>query len=290
MITVNALINQAFQRCSLVGDGQAATGTQAMNALFDLQSLIAELNGQNLVLSDVETVNVNSNGVIRIMEELPEGWEEVTELPAVSSQLVGKVRKCGDKVYGCSVIPGTYNFQWVERPDIKWPDLLIKPLPDRVITLSRKLGIRYIQLFPGERQILDAKTKMGLPTFFTCETQLEKHKVENIEYNYEVFIIETDSIQSLEYRVTYLKTLPQYKLNDKLYFSEKILSILEDGLCAKLCLRYKLLDVKAMFDEEFANAVRLLKRVNQSNRPMIYEGIGGSYLDNYYNGFAPNQW
>lgn len=290
MITVNALINQAFQRCSLVGDGQAATGTQAMNALFDLQSLIAELNGQNLILSDVETVNVASNGVIRIMEELPEGWEEVTELPAASSQLVGKVRKCGDKVYGCSVIQGTYNFQWVERPDIKWPDLLIKPLPDRVVTLSRKLGIRYIQLFPGERQILDAKTKMGLPTFFTCETQLEKHKVENIEYNYEVFIIETDSIQSLEYRVTYLKTLPQYKLNDKLYFSEKILSILEDGLCAKLCLRYKLLDVKAMFDEEFANAVRLLKRVNQSNRPMTYEGIGGSYLDNYYNGFAPNQW
>ncbi|MBO7715209.1 MAG: hypothetical protein J6S85_16695 [Methanobrevibacter sp.] len=290
MITVNALINQAFQRCSLVGDGQAATGTQAMNALFDLQSLIAELNGQNLILSDVETANVTSNGVIRIMEELPEGWEEVTELPAPSSLFAGKVRKCGNKVYGCVAIPGTYTFEWVERPDIKWPDLLIKPLPDRVVTLSRKLGIRYIQLFPGERQILDAKTKMGLPTFFTCETQLEKHKVENIEYNYEVFIIETDSIQSLEYRVTYLKTLPQYKLNDKLYFSEKILSILEDGLCAKLCLRYKLLDVKAMFDEEFANAVRLLKRVNQSNRPMTYEGIGGSYLDSYYNGFAPNNW
>ena len=290
MITVNALINQAFQRCSLVGDGQAATGSQAMNALFDLQSLIAELNGQNLILSDVETANVMSNGIIRVMEELPDGWEEVAELPAASSQLVGKVRKCGNKVYGCSVIPGTNEFQWVERSDIKWPDLLIRPLPDRVVTLSRKLGPRYIQLFPGERQMLDAKSKMGLPTFFTCETQLEKHKVENVEYNYEVFIIETDSIQSLEYRITYLKTLPHYNLNDRLYFSEKILSILEDGLCAKLCLRYKLLDVKAMFEEEFANGVRLLKRVNQSNRPMNYEGVGGSYLDNYYNGFAPSNW
>lgn len=290
MITVNALINQAFQRCSLVGDSQAATGSQAMQGLNDLSCLIAELNAQNLILSDVETVNVASNGVIRIMEELPEGWGEVDELPEASAQLVGNVRKCGNKVYGCSAIPGTYNFQWVERPDIKWPDLLIKPLPDRVVTLSRKLGIRYIQLFPGERQLLDAKTKMGLPTFFTCETQLEKHKVENVEYNYEVFIIETDSIQSLEYRITYLKTIPQYKLNDKLYFSEKILSILEDGLCAKLCLRYKMLEVKAIFDEEFANAVRLLKRINQSNRPMTYEGIGGSYLDSYYNGFAPNNW
>ena len=231
-----------------------------------------------------------SNGIIRVMEELPDGWEEVTELPAASSQLVGKVRKCGNKVYGCSVIQGTNEFQWVERPDIKWPDLLIKPLPDRVVTLSRKMGVRYIQLFPGERQIIDAKSKMGLPTFFTCETQLEKHNVENVEYNYEVFIIETDSVQSFEYRITYLKTLPHYKLNDKLYFSEKILSILEDGLCAKLCLRYKLLDVKAMFEEEFANGVRLLKRVNQSNRPMSYEGIGGSYLDNYYRGFAPSNW
>ena len=290
MITVNALINQAFQRCSLVGDSQAATGSQAVNALFDLQSLIAELNSQNLILSDVETANVMSNGIIRVMEELPDGWEEIAELPAASNQFVGKVRKCGNKVYGCSAIPGTSEFQWVERPDIKWPDLLISPLPDRVVTLSRKLGVRYIQLFPGERQFLDAKSKLGLPKFFTCETQLEKHNVDNAEYNYEVFIIETDSIQSLEYRITYLKTLPHYNLNDRLYFSEKILSILEDGLCAKLCLRYKLLDVKAMFEEEFANGVRLLKRVNQSNRPMNYEGVGGSYLDNYYNGFAPTNW
>ena len=94
----------------------------------------------------------------------------------------------------------------------------------------------------------------------------------------------------LEYRITYLKSIPDYKLNDKLYFSEKIISILEDGVCSKLCLRYKLLDVKPIFDEEFANGVRLLKRTNNSNRPMTYEGFDGSYLDNFYNGFAPNQW
>ena len=290
MITVNNLINQCFQRCSLVGDGQAATGTQAMQGLNDLKCLIAELNGQNLILSDVETADITKNGIIRIMEALPDGWEEVTELPAASSQLVGKVRKCGNTVYGCEAIPGTYNFQWVERADIKWPDLVISPLPDRVVTLSRKLGNRYVQLFPGERQLLDSKTKLGLPSFFTCETQLEHHRVENIDYTYEVFIIETDSIQSVQYRVTYLKGLPDLKLNDKLYYSEKIVSILEDGVCSKLCLRYKLMDIKPVFDEEFANAVRLLKRANQSNRPMVYEGIGGSYLDSFYDGLCPRSW
>ena len=290
MITVNNLINQCFQRCSLVGDGQAATGTQAMQGLNDLKCLIAELNGQNLMLSDVETADITKNGIIRIMEALPEGWEEVTELPAASSQLVGKVRKCGNTVYGCEAIPGTYNFEWVERADIKWPDLVISPLPDRVVTLSRKLGNRYVQLFPGERQLLDSKTKLGLPTFYTCETQLEHHRVENIDYTYEVFIIETDSVQSVQYRVTYLKGLPDLKLNDKLYYSEKIISILEDGVCAKLCLRYKLMDIKPVFEEEFANAVRLLKRANQSNRPMVYEGIGGSYLDSFYDGLCPRSW
>lgn len=290
MISVNALLNQCFQRCSLVGDGQAATGTQAMQGLNDLKCLIAELNGQNLILSDVETADITKNGIIRIMEALPEGWEEVTELPAASSQLVGKVRKCGNTVYGCQAIPGTYNFEWVERADIKWPDLVISPLPDRVVTLSRKLGNRYVQLFPGERQLLDSKTKLGLPTFYTCETQLEHHRVENVDYTYEVFIIETDSIQSVQYRVTYLKGLPDLKLNDKLYYSEKIISILEDGVCAKLCLRYKLMDIKPVFEEEFANAVRLLKRANQSNRPMVYEGIGGSYLDSFYDGLCPRSW
>ena len=290
MITVNNLINQCFQRCSLVGDGQAATGTQAMQGLNDLKCLIAELNGQNLILSDVETADITKNGTIRIMEALPDGWEEVTELPPASSQLVGRVRKCGNTVYGCQAIPGTYTFEWVERADIKWPDLVISPLPDRVVTLSRKLGPRYIQLFPAERQLLDSRTKLGLPTFYTCETQLEHHKVENIDYTYEVFIIETDSIQSVQYRITYLKSLPDLKLNDKLYYSEKIISILEDGVCAKLCLRYKLMDIKPVFEEEFANAVRLLKRANQSNRPMVYEGIGGSYLDSFYDGLCPRSW
>ena len=290
MITVNNLINQCFQRCSLVGDGQAATGTQAMQGLNDLKCLIAELNGQNLMLSDVETADITKNGIIRIMEALPDGWEEVTELPAASSMLVGKVRKGGKTVYGCQAIPGTYNFEWVERADIKWPDLVISPLPDRVVTLSRKLGNRYVQLFPGERQLLDSKTKLGLPTFYTCETQLEHHRVENVDYTYEVFIIETDSVQSVQYRVTYLKGLPDLKLNDKLYYSEKIISILEDGVCAKLCLRYKLMDIKPVFEEEFANAVRLLKRANQSNRPMVYEGIGGSYLDSFYDGLCPRSW
>lgn len=290
MITVNALINQCFQRCSLIGDGQSCSGTQAMQGLNDLLCLIAELNGQNLILSDVETANIIKSEKIKIMAELPEGWSEVDELTYGTK--AGQICKCGDKIYAWEpATPGDPStLTWVERNDIVWPDLLINPLPDRVVTLSRKLGVRFVQLLPATKQVIDSKTKMGLPVFYTCETQLETVKAADTTYTYEVFNIELDSRQMLEYRITYLKSIPDYKLNDKLYFSEKIISILEDGICSKLCLRYKLLDVKPIFDEEFANGVRLLKRTNNSNRPMTYEGFEGSYLDNFYNGFAPNQW
>lgn len=289
MITVNNLINQAFQRCSLVGDGQAATGTQAMQGLNELKSLISELNGQNLILSDVETIDCNSNGTIRIMEELPEGWSEVDTLPAPSATIYGHICKCNGKVYACEA-PQQYIFEWVERPDIDWPDLLIKPLPDRVSSLARKLGNRYVMLYPAEQQVLDSRIKQGLPTFYSSETQLETVKSAGKIYNYEVFIIRVDTRMNLNYRITYLKSLPNLELNDKLYFSERIISILEDGLCAKLCLRYKLIDVMQYFEEEFANSVRLLKRANQANRPMTYADQGGSYLDSYYDAFAPRAW
>lgn len=290
MITVNNLINQCFQRCSLVGDGQTATGTQAMAALNDLQCLIAELNGQNLIKSDVETVDINKNGKIRIMESLPEGWFELTEWPdSLDNYKIGNILKVNNEI---KVVQGQATFKYLVPLNgfDKWPDLIISPLPDRVVSLSRKIGTRYLQLLPGDKPLLDSRTKHGLPNFYMCETQLEHTEVLDNSYDYEVFIIETDSVQNINYRITYLKSIPQYKINDRLYFSEKILTVLEDGLCAKLCLRYKLLEIKPYFDEEYANGVRLLKRVNNSNRPMTYEVNNGSYLDNFYNGLAPREW
>ena len=290
MITVNNLINQCFQRCSLVGDGQTATGTQAMAALNDLQCLIAELNGQNLIKSDVETVDINKNGKIRIMESLPEGWFELTEWPdSLDNYKIGNILKVNNEI---KVVDGQATFKYLIPLNgfDKWPDLIISPLPDRVVSLSRKIGTRYLQLLPGDKPLLDSRTKQGLPNFYMCETQLEHTEVLDNSYDYEVFIIETDSVQPINYRITYLKSIPQYKINDRLYFSEKILTVLEDGLCAKLCLRYKLLEIKPYFDEEYANGVRLLKRVNNSNRPMTYDVNNGSYLESYYNGFSPREW
>lgn len=292
MISVNALINDCFQKCSLIGDGQSCNGTQAMNGLKDLMSVIAELNGQNLVLSDVEVADIFTAETIRIMAELPEGWHDNVDPTGTYGNPNMRVIRFQNHIYAWEEeTPGDPStLHWVERFDIKWPDLLVNPLPDRIQNLSRKLGARYINLTPADRTLLDTKTKYGLPVFYTTETEMVKTKVGNTVYEYEVFVIHIDSIQNLEYRITYLKSIPQYKLNDKLYFPERILTLLEDGVCAKLCLRYKLIDIKQFFDEEYANGKQLLKRINNANRPMTYDVNGGSYQDSFYNGYAPREW
>lgn len=293
MISVNALINDCFQKCSLIGDGQSCNGTQAMNGLKDLQSVIAELNSQNLVLSDVETADIFTAETIRIMDALPESWaDNVNPVGTYGSASLKVIRYEGHIYAWEQEIPGDPStLHWVERFDIKWPDLLINPLPDRITNFARKLGERYVGLIPADKSLIDSKTKYGLPTFYTSETEMVTTKVGNTTFVYEVFKITIDSFQNLQYRITYLKGIPQYKLNDKLYFPERILTLLEDGVCAKLCLRYKLIDIKQFFDEEYANGKQLLKRINNNNRPMLYTDIqGGSYQDSYYNGFAPRGW
>ena len=57
-IQINSLIQHAYQKTSLVGNGQVADGTQTRAALEDLKSVISKLNQQNLILSDVRTVDV----------------------------------------------------------------------------------------------------------------------------------------------------------------------------------------------------------------------------------------
>lgn len=50
MIAVNDLIQRAFQRVGIVGDGEPVSPTQAMAGVADLQSLITELNTEDYLM------------------------------------------------------------------------------------------------------------------------------------------------------------------------------------------------------------------------------------------------
>ena len=97
-------------------------------------------------------------------------------------------------------------------------------------------------------------------------------------------MIEGNSYQGSEYRAVILKGIPQLTLRDTLHISSKYEAMIEDGLCAKICQRYKLMDVKEDFAGEFESAKRTIKRINHANRPMTYSFVNPhGYDENYWN-------
>ena len=300
MIHVNELIQNAAQRVGIVGDGEALGPTQSQAALVDLQSLIAELNTEDYLLDNYQTFDAHSVNKIKFAVK-PERWHEVKSLTAIDWSKV----EVGD-IYHLTETDEFYVIRYdttndVYRPETNpawndymkecWATFWVDAIPDRVIGCARKVGNRWMQLYSADKMKLDSNPKSHLATMFTSESEFVEveypHDADDPNYrpyNVEYFVVEFDSIVSAPYRATILKGIKEYTLSDVIHLSSKYISMIEDGLCVKLCQRYKYLEMKADFENDFESAKRMIKRINSSNRPITYDFVGGrGYNDGYWN-------
>lgn len=305
-IQVNDLIQRCYKKCSLTGAVNTTDGTATRDALEDLKSVIAKLNEQNLILSDVKTADAFVTDTITFAV-LPPTWFEYGTYDEMAATLdehqvgdICHIREAHDgnnfysvvAYYGANTFMSTPDWQAYMRQ--MWPTHAVKQLPDRVVGVGRKIANRFVQLYPVQKTTLDSHMKTGLAREFTQETENVTvypincpEAAQTVSY----FKIETDARVPAELRVTYYEQIPDINIEDTLYISNMYETLLEDGLCAELCLRYKYMELFETFSEEFANSIRLVKRTNAANRPMTYDFVDrGSYMDSYYNGLYPAQW
>lgn len=304
MISVNEIIQSAFQRCSLVGDGESATGTQATAGLKDLQSLIAELNTENDVLENYETFDVYASNKVKFAIK-PERWFEIQNFAELNNRITLNQAEVGD-IYKLKEANNGLTFytirsftpdeltpfsqeSWNDYMKDFWADVWVEEVPDRVIGCARKIGNAYTQLVRSDKTTIDSCTKCHLPTQYVCETEIKEinypHDEEDLykPYTVEYFVVEVDSNVSTPFRITVLKGLQKFGLEDTLHLSSKYETLLEDGLCVKLCQRYKLMDIKSDFEKDFQKQKYKIKRINYANRPVIYNGFGKSWDTNFSN-------
>lgn len=290
MIRVNNLIDNAFHRTTLVGDGMTPNGNQSQAGLLDLKDIIAELNMQNMILDNVQTQDIFKGGVIKF-GKLPDNWIEYKTLDEANEDITNRY---DDDV--CKVDKTFYyldNSEW-KTDDIFnlqasecWVDFNVKNIPDRVIGVARKLGNRFVPLQVADRMKVDAFARVGLPTMFCQETEYHKITVGTTEYIIQQFIIYFNSDRAELFRITYYESIEDLDIDDILYYSTKYQNLLEEGLCMKLCERYGLLDKAAKFEESYENCKRLIKRINDSNRPLTYDfGINRGWDYSYSRGVA----
>lgn len=304
MISVNDLIDNAFHRVGIVGDGESVSPTQSAAGLKDLQSLIAELNTENYLLENYQTFDCYAANKIKFAVK-PESWFELDTVQELDDKVRGNLVEVGE-IYKIKsdgtfyVIRGDHlkytdaAFQAYMRE--YWPTFFVDAIPDRAIGVARKVGASYKQLFPADKMAIDAQVKGHLATLYSCETEWidvqyphEANDPNYEPYTVEYFVIEFDSNQSSFFRVTILKGIKEIKIDDKLPVSSKYESMIEDGLCVKLCQRYKYLEMKEDFNTDFEAAKTMISRINSSNRPMIYSQYGNNdYNSNYWNLFGGN--
>ena len=305
MIAVNEIIQRAFQRVGITGDGEVPTPTQAMAGVADLQSLITELNTEDYILENYVTYDAYVAKKIKFAVK-PENWYEVEDESEIDTRIANNEVAVGDifkikneskfYVIRYHVVGNVSEFykmtdnDWNTYMSEYWPTFFVDAVPDRCIGVARKVGNTYKQLIPADKMMIDAQAKGHLAELYTVETewadidyphdhQDPNYKPTTVEY----FVIEFDSNVSSKFRITILKGIKIYNAEDKMQISSKYESMIEDGLCVKLCQRYKYLEMKADFEKDFDSAKTMISRINSSNRPLLYSSYGNNdYNANYW--------
>ena len=291
---VNVICQNALQKVGIEMDEGSALGSYAVPALSDLNSVVTELNTQNLILQNVETVDVYASKKITFAV-LPEEFHIVDKVSELTTDVLNAYNlndivyvKEEDKYY---YIDDGHVISQVSNEDEKtlremWPTVICKQvLPDRVEGCARLVGNRFLQLYPSNKMKMDSGTQQSLSTMYCCETESQKFTVLDIDYVIDYFVIHINSVLPSKYPITYLESMPEYNLYDTIYLSNKYIEVIEDGLCYKLCLRYKLLEFLKIFKDEYDEGKLAIKRINNKNRTMNYDfvelgNIYGSYWDN----------
>ena len=311
MIAVADIIQNAFQRVGIVGDCETVSPTQAMAGVKDLQDIITELNTEDYLLENYVTYDAYVANKIKFAVK-PERWFEVESADAIDVLIrngeaeVGDIYKIKDKNEFYTIRWDTINqvMKKDTNPDFNtymseyWPTFFVDAVPDRCIGVARKIGNTYKQLIPADKMMIDAQTKGHLAELYTVETEWVEvnypHDLDDPNYEpyiLEYFVIEFDSNVSSQFRITVLKGIKIYNIEDKLQISSKYESMIEDGLCVKLCQRYKYLEMKEDFEKDFDSAKTMISRINSSNRPLLYSSYGNNdYNANYWRLYGGLGW
>ena len=244
-ISVQQLVQTAFQNCSLIGDGESMDGTAYGTTAHDgalglLNNLLSELNNQQYITQAVTTI------------DLPVG-ETLTF--------------CGSDWHGYRPV----GFVPLDAPD-------------RLFGVSRKIGDRWLPLHSCDRQQIDQRTKKSLPTSWAYE--IVPNTIPAIPFG----ILYLDTIITTQVRIFYPMKL-ELKTNDPvLSISDVYFDLLLNGLCVKLCIKYKLTEYLPIFEQQFKQAKNLIKRSNVTQRMIQRGDLGGGYNDSFYNGLGGVGW
>ena len=242
MLNVNALVQEAAELCSMVGDGEALDGSTAASYLALLNRVIAKLNNDSYFSSCQDMVDVAGAGHIYFKQLI-----ENEQIP--------------DNVTIVNMEP-----------------------PEALVGVSRKVGIRYLQLDASEPTAMSATNSMTLPTFYTYGVNFEKDPNGKPRLVGDLWL---NGSGFSELRVFLNRRLPEFKLTDTIPVSPIYHDAILYSLAYAACQKYKLDDYKQEIRDEKNAALAIIDRNTLNNRAMENDTrLCYGYDRAYYDGKA----
>ena len=242
MLSVNALIQEAAELCSMTGLGEAVDGTLAASCLNLLNRTIAKLNNDNYFSSCLETIDTNAAGEVqfKVLEEgeaAPEGQAVINMEP-----------------------------------------------PEAIVGVSRKVGIRWLQLYGSNPQDMASVRSMTLPSHYCYQVFTETTPN---DHNRLVGKLSLNGTGRADLKIFMNRRIPTLKLVDAIPISPLYHDAILYSLAELMCVQFKLADYQPEITREKNAALAMIDRNTLNNR-MMENGtrLSTSWDRAYYDGLA----
>lgn len=158
--------------------------------------------------------------------------------------------------------------------------------PEAIVGVSRKVGIRYLELDPSTPQAMSATNSMTLPCFYTYGVSSEIGPDGEDRLVGDLWL---NGTAVCDIRVFLNRRLPQFKLTDSIPLSPIYHDAILYTLAYMACKKYKLADYKEDAREEMNSALAIIDRNTLNNRALENStAFADSYDRPFYDGMAGN--
>ena len=159
--------------------------------------------------------------------------------------------------------------------------------PEAIVGVSRKVGIRWLQLYGSNPQDMAAVNSMTLPSHYCYQVFTETTPHDHTPHNRLVGKLTLNGSGRADLKIFMNCRIPELKLTDAIPVSPLYHDAILYSLAEMACIKYKLTDYQAEINREKNAALAMIDRNTLNNRTMENgTRLSTSWDRAYYDGLA----
>lgn len=159
--------------------------------------------------------------------------------------------------------------------------------PEAIVGVSRKVGIRWLQLYGSNPQDMAAVNSMTLPSHYCYQVFAETTPHDHTPHNRLVGKLSLNGSGRADLKIFMNRRIPTLKLTDAIPISPLYHDAILYSLAEMMCIQFKLTDYQPEINREKNAALSMIDRNTLNNR-MMENGtrLSSSWDRAYYDGLA----